>query len=284
MHFRKQGSDLAKKQTNARLDLANSLGPVKHHYRSLEIDSPTALADTEVQSVLEKVAIAFIFADKDLKRFENVIRSNNAVFPNIIFYSDIVTSHDPPIQPCCGGSALGSNIVNAQYKMEQTYLDFYTRFPNMLFYVYSDHDVWWNPALLASFLSPHFTQARTAHLVTGGGLYPGWTPNLICGCGIILSHAAMEYLSVKAHVDQAREQLISGRIYVVGVKPGASYNNDHLVFAILGQLKKKLQYLPAPPYLFNVWGSTVNQIAQAVQFQMHGHDGCQPTSLRASSW
>jgi hypothetical protein len=91
-----------------------------HQYRKFKIDSPVRLPDAEVRPALEKVAIAFIFADKDLKAFEQAIRKHAAQFPNVIFYSDTITSNDPPVQPCCGGTSLGADIVNAQYKMEQT--------------------------------------------------------------------------------------------------------------------------------------------------------------------
>jgi hypothetical protein len=146
----------------------------------------------------------------------------------------------------------------------------------MLFYVYSDHDVWWNPPLLASFLQPYFVEARSFYLVTGAGPYPGWTPNLIAGCGIVLSESSMQYIADKHNVDRARSALIRGDIYVVGVKQGAKYNNDHLVFAILAQLGKKLKYLASPTFLFNVWGSKMSQLLKAVEFQIHGVDGCAP--------
>jgi hypothetical protein len=233
-------------------------------------------------AVLDRIAVAVITSDKTIKtkpKYVSLMKRNFGRFKNFIIYSDSITQYDtedglppdlgtkPMIKPCCGTEThLGKTLHESQYKLEKTLADFYALFPQALFFVYSDHDVWWNPSVIATQLGPLMARAKNQEfIVSGAGGYPGWPNHLICGCGAIVSRGMMQYISREKSVAQAREALISGQKWVPGKKAGALYNNDHLLVTLFEQAPRRVYYKSSEKlYMFNAWWSSTKKIMRAV--------------------
>lgn len=96
-------------------------------------------------------------------------------FDAYIIYSDSIDRPSKHVVPCCGNQTrLGGSIATAQLKMEHTFQDFASRFPDRDFYIYSDDDVYWSTDALANRLSAlHHRQVSRAGsrraVISGGG-------------------------------------------------------------------------------------------------------------------
>ena len=155
-------------------------------------EHPEAFSDSS--SVFARIAVAVITSDRTIKQgdsFLQTMRQNMALFENFVIYSDSITQFSnegkrrPLIKPCCGNEThLGDSIAQSQYKLEKTLVDFFGMFPNALFFIYSDHDVWWNPPVMAAHLGPLMQRASEGKfIVSGAGGYPSWPQHLYCGQG-----------------------------------------------------------------------------------------------------
>jgi hypothetical protein len=232
------------------------------------------------KKVLEKVGLAIITADSQLAdgKLLPVLEANLAPFPHHIIYSDSITVVDEEtgrdiVKPCCGNlTSLGLTLHESQYKLEHTLEDFLKRFPDALFFIYSDHDVWWNPIVLAHHLYPMLTLAKQGQfLVSGGGEYPGWPTHLICGCGAIMSRAMMEHGANPASLEKARQALIAKKIFIPGVKPGALYNNDHLLYALFATSPERVKFLnqaASNHFVFNAMSGKLQDVFKAIRYQI----------------
>jgi hypothetical protein len=232
------------------------------------------------QKVLASVGLAIITADSQLAdgKLLPVLEANLAPFPHHIIYSDSITIVDKDsgrdiVVPCCGNlTTLGLTLHESQYKLEHTLKDFLTRFPKALFFIYSDHDVWWNPIVLAHHLYPMLSLAKQGQfLVSGGGEYPGWPTHLICGCGAIMSRAMMEHGANPVSLEKARQALIAKKIFIPGVKPGAKYNNDHLLYALFATSPERVKFLnqaASNHFVFNAMSGKMQDVFKAIRYQI----------------
>jgi hypothetical protein len=243
-------------------------------------------------AILDRVAVAIITSDKTIKTsdtFLSTAKKNMERMSNFIIYSDSITQYDtidglpetvdtrPLVKPCCGSDKhLGTTLALSQYKLEKTLADFYSMFPEALFFIYSDHDVWWNPSVIASQLGPLMASTKKQdYIVAGAGGYPAWPRHLFCGCGAIVSSGMMRYISQEKTVQAARNALISGRKWVPGKKAGALYNNDHLLLTLFESAPEKVSYHASDKqYLFNAWWSSLKTIMRTIANLLEDHTTC----------
>ena len=142
------------------------------------------------------------------------------------------------VEACCGGRDLGTNLASAQLKLEHVYARAYARFrpKGVRYYVFSEHDVYWNRHALPRFLDAVAAQVplnpdqldAAAPVISGGGGNLGVRTS-VYGCFAILNAEALRPLADDAVLKVCKAGLFVRNPWKEWVKPGALYNNDHLL-------------------------------------------------------
>ena len=142
------------------------------------------------------------------------------------------------VEACCGGRDLGATLASAQLKLEHVYARAYARFrpEGVRYYVFSEHDVYWNRHALPRFLDAVAAQVplnpdqldAAAPVISGGGGNLGVRTS-VYGCFAILNAEALRPLADDAVLKVCKAGLFVRNPWKEWVKPGALYNNDHLL-------------------------------------------------------
>ena len=165
---------------------------------------PGAMPPPRPPQNLSHVAMVMVMSDSQIRNGAlDYLAPTLAAFPHHVVFGD-TRNEKLGVHACCEGKTyLGSNLAMAQEKLEHVYRQVWLMFaptPGLRWFIFSDHDVWWNTARLPRYfealdealaLRPH----AAGRVVAGGGDDSNVRVPRVFGCYTILSRATLQLLA-----------------------------------------------------------------------------------------